>query len=153
MEKTEEEELKELESLETEQRGGPAIVDDPMGALQRSLLPPDKCQPEPNTDFGGYAVRWGITFRVNNPAECCKACAKQASYARGSQRKCNVWVFCPDRKGCPSPDGYAHKFGECWLKQANTPRAVFLDYSRVMPNKSGPALPVKWISGVMPVSE
>jgi hypothetical protein len=152
-EKTEEEEVKEQVELETGQQRVPAIVDDKMGAIQRSLLPPEKCQPELNTDFGGVAVRWGLTFHVNNAAECCKACAKQASYARGSQRKCNVWVFCPHKGGCPSPDGYEHKFGECWLKQADKPRPVVHNYSVVMADKSVPPLPVLWISGVTPISE
>jgi hypothetical protein len=152
-EKTEEEELQELRQLETGQQSVPAVVDDKIGAIQRQLLPPDKCQPEPNTDFGGLTVRWGLTHHVNNAAECCKACTKQASYARGGQRKCNVWVYCPRKSGCPSPDGYEHKFGECWLKEADKPHAVVNDYSSVIRNKTAPPMPVLWISGVLPVDE
>lgn len=152
-EKTEEEEVQEMKQLETGQQGGPAVVDDAIGAMQRHLLPPEKCQPEPYTDFGGTAVRWGLTHHVSNVAECCKACSRQASYARGGQPKCNVWVFCPRKSGCLSPDGYEHKFGECWLKQADKPRAVVNDYSSIMRDKSGPMIPVLWISGVIPVSE
>lgn len=153
VEKTEEEEVQELMDAETSHLGVPAVVDDAIGALQRRLLPPDKCQPEPNTDFEGTALRWGLTHHVSTAAQCCEACSKQASYARGGQPKCNVWVYCPRRKGCPSPDGYDHKFGECWMKHADKPRPIVNDYSSVMRDKSVPPISVLWISGVLPVSE
>lgn len=149
-EKTEEEEIEELTELE---ESVPAVVDNAIGALQRRLLPPEKCHSEPNTDFGGIAVRWGLTFHVSTVAECCNACSKQASYARGGQLKCNVWVYCPRRSGCPSPDGYEHKFGECWLKQADKPIAIVNHYSSGKGNESGSPLSVLWISGVISFEE
>ncbi|KAG0615209.1 hypothetical protein M758_5G023300 [Ceratodon purpureus] len=144
----EKEDLKEQLILKTGQQEVPAAT---VGATQLgTLLPSDqfKCYPEANTDIGGIAVRWGLTYHVSSAAECCKACSKQAAYATGRQRKCNVWVFCPEKDGCPSPDGYEHKFGECWLKQADKPRVDVNDYSLVMRDKSVPPLPVLWISGV-----
>lgn len=146
MQKSEQEELQEQVEIETEQQGVPAVEDDELGVIERQL--PPQCHPEPNTDFGGVAVRWGLTYHVNSAAECCKACLWHAAYARVGQLKCNVWVFCPEKNGCPSPDGYDHKFGECWLKQANQPQATVQNYSLVMRNKNSSPLPVLWISGV-----
>lgn len=151
--KTEEEEMQELTKVETSQQGVPAVTDNAIGAIQRHLLPPEKCQAEPNTDFSGTLIRWGLTYHVSNAAECCKACSKQASYARGKQPKCNVWVFCPRKSGCPSPDGYEHKFGECWLKQADKPHPIADNYPSVMLDKSVPPISVLWISGVVQVDE
>jgi hypothetical protein len=146
MQKSEQEELQEQVEIETEQQGVPAVEDDELGVIERQL--PPQCHPEPNTDFGGVAVRWGLTYHVNSAAECCKACLWHAAYARVGQLKCNVWVFCPEKNGCPSPDGYDHKFGECWLKQANQPQATVQNYSLVMRSKNSSPLPVLWISGV-----
>lgn len=148
IEKDEKDELEDQKELETGQRP-PAVVDDPIGRIQRTLTP-EKCQPELKTDFGGVAVRWGLTHHVNSAADCCKACSQQAAYAKSSQRKCNVWVFCPEKKGCSSPDGYEHKFGECWLKHADKPRGIVNDYSLIMRNKTAPPMPVLWMSGVIP---
>lgn len=149
VEKTEQEELLEQVVLETEQEGEPAIEDDELGVIERAI-PPEKCYPEPNTDFGGVAVRWGLSYHVSSAAECCTACSRHAVFAKAGQRRCNVWVFCPESKGCPSPDGYEHKFGECWLKQADQPRAFVNDYSLLMRDKSVKPIPVLWISGVIP---
>nr|PNR53947.1 hypothetical protein PHYPA_007622 [Physcomitrium patens] len=147
-ERTEQQELNEQVELET-QLTVPAVEDDDLGVIQR-LTPPEKCYPEPHTDFGGIAVRWGLTYHVNSAGECCKACLLHAAYAKPGQLKCNVWVFCPEKNGCPSPDGHEHKFGECWLKRADQPRAVVDDYSLFMRDKSGNSMPVLWISGVTP---
>ena len=148
MKKTEQEELREQVELDTEE-GVPAIEDDELGVIERAI-PPEKCYPEPNTDFGGIAVRWGLNYHVSSAAECCNACLRQAAFAQAGHPKCNVWVFCPESKGCPSPDGYEHKFGECWLKQADQPRAFVNDYSLLMPDKPDPPIPVLWMSGVTP---
>jgi hypothetical protein len=64
-----------------------------------------------------------------------------------NELKCNVWVFCPEKDGCVSPDAYKHKYGECWLKQADQPRAIVQTYSE-LPGMNLP-LPVLWLSGVL----
>jgi hypothetical protein len=132
--------------LEVGQGGPPAIEDDELGVIERAI-PPEKCYPEVKTDFGGVAVRWGLSYHVSSAGECCNACSRQAAFAEAGQLRCNVWVFCPESKGCQSPDGYEHKFGECWLKQADQPRAFVHDYSIL---GLVPPIPVLWISGVIP---
>ncbi|KAL5668592.1 hypothetical protein ACJX0J_020813, partial [Zea mays] len=79
-------------------------------------LPPE-CNTELHTDYGGTAVRWGLTHHKESVADCCQACIDQAKMARPGALKCNIWVYCPSEYGCYSPDKYEHKHQECWLKQ------------------------------------
>ncbi|AQK83389.1 Methionine aminopeptidase 1D chloroplastic/mitochondrial [Zea mays] len=79
-------------------------------------LPPE-CNTELHTDYGGTAVRWGLTHHKESAADCCQACIDQAKMARPGALKCNIWVYCPSEYGCYSPDKYEHKHQECWLKQ------------------------------------
>ena len=78
-------------------------------------LPPE-CHTELHTDYGGAAVRWGLTHHKESAYDCCMACLDQAKRAKPGQRKCNIWVYCPSETGCFSPDVYNHKYRECWLK-------------------------------------
>ena len=75
------------------------------------------CHAEAHTDYDGFAVRWGLTHHVESAADCCEECLKHAKNAKGDEKKCNVWVYCPVEEGCFSPDIYEHKHQECWLKQ------------------------------------
>ncbi|CAL5051783.1 unnamed protein product [Urochloa decumbens] len=79
-------------------------------------LPPE-CNAELHTDYGGTAVRWGLTHHKESAADCCQACIDQAKRAKPGALKCNIWVYCPSEYGCFSPDRYEHKHQECWLKQ------------------------------------
>lgn len=76
-----------------------------------------ECNAEVHTDYGGTAVRWGLTHHKESAADCCQACIDQAKRARPGALKCNIWVYCPSEYGCFSPDKYEHKHQECWLKQ------------------------------------
>lgn len=78
---------------------------------------PLECCAEPHTDYGGAAVRWGLTHHKATAADCCQACIDQAKNAKAGQIKCNIWVYCPSEFGCHSPDIYEHQYQECWLKQ------------------------------------
>jgi len=78
-------------------------------------LPPE-CNTELHTDYGGAAMRWGLTHHKDSAADCCKACLDQAKRAKEGEKKCNIWVYCPSEYGCHSPDIYQHKYQECWLK-------------------------------------
>lgn len=82
-------------------------------------LPPE-CHAEAHTEYAGSAVRWGLTFHVANAADCCQACLDQAKNSQPNEKKCNVWVYCPDAGGCFSPDKYKHREQECWLKQVGS---------------------------------
>ncbi|KAK4713474.1 hypothetical protein R3W88_019381 [Solanum pinnatisectum] len=87
---------------------------------------PLECNVELHTDYGGNAVRWGLT----HPKE---------SNAGPNDKKCNIWVYCPSENGCYSPDIYQHKNQQCWLKYP---------FRNAHPN--APVV-VPWISGVVSV--
>lgn len=113
-------------------------------------LPPE-CNTELHTDYGGHAVKWGLTHQKESAYECCQACLNQAKNAKEGEMKCNIWVYCPAENGCHSPDIYQHKLEECWLKYAETPKVSFKDkysenYRRNHPNAP---LVVPWVSGVI----
>ena len=76
-----------------------------------------ECNAELHTDYGGTAVRWGLTHHKESAGDCCQACIDQAKRAKPGALKCNIWVYCPSEYGCYSPDKYEHKHQECWLKQ------------------------------------
>lgn len=78
-------------------------------------LPPE-CHAELHTDYGGAALRWGLTHHKESAYDCCMACLDHSKRAKPGQRKCNIWVYCPSQNGCYSPDIYKHKYQECWLK-------------------------------------
>ncbi|KAL5706022.1 hypothetical protein ACHQM5_024237 [Ranunculus cassubicifolius] len=115
-------------------------------------LPPE-CNVERHTDYGGSAVRWGLTYHRESAADCCQACLDQAKNARPDQMKCNIWVYCPSESGCYSPDIYEHKHQECWLKQADKPKTTFKDKYAEWYRNSHPTAPlyVPWVSGVVTV--
>ncbi|CAL5349003.1 unnamed protein product [Camellia sinensis] len=95
-------------------------------------LPPE-CHPELHTDYDGAAVRWGLTHH------------------KESEKKCNIWVYCPSETGCYSPDVYERKHMECWLKYAEKPRVNFKDKYSESCRNSHPNVPVivPWVSGVV----
>ncbi|KAF2309858.1 hypothetical protein GH714_005397 [Hevea brasiliensis] len=99
-------------------------------------LPPE-CHTELHTDYGGAAVRWGLTHHKESAADCCQACLDQAKYAKPGEMKCNMWVYCPSEMGCYSPDIYQHKNQECWLKYAEKPRLNFKDSNPQLGRKKG----------------
>ncbi|XP_065882113.1 uncharacterized protein [Euphorbia lathyris] len=132
--------------------------DKPAGVEEESeedILPgrpvPPECHAELHTDYDGAAVRWGLTHHKDSAADCCQACFDQAKNAKPGEKKCNIWVYCPDEMGCYSPDIYEHKNQECWLKYAEKPRLNFKDkysesYRNAHPNAP---LIVPWVSGVI----
>ncbi|KAL5992743.1 hypothetical protein ACLOJK_013662 [Asimina triloba] len=113
-------------------------------------LPPE-CHAETHTDYGGAAVRWGLTHHKESAADCCQACLDQAKRAKAGEMKCNIWVYCPAENGCYSPDIYVHKHQECWLKQAEKPRSNFKDRYSESYRSTHPKAPVlvPWMSGVV----
>lgn len=136
-------------------------------------LPPE-CHAELHTDYGGAAVRWGLTHHKESAYDCCMACLDHARRAKPGQRKCNIWVYCPSETGCFSPDVYNHKYRECWLKyvsllmksnshlavevqlivivlQSETPQSNFKDRYSEAYRDAHPRAPlvVPWVSGVV----
>uniref|UniRef100_A0A804PZB5 Methionine aminopeptidase 1D chloroplastic/mitochondrial n=1 Tax=Zea mays TaxID=4577 RepID=A0A804PZB5_MAIZE len=124
--------------------------DKPENEPEGPPLPPE-CNTELHTDYGGTAVRWGLTHHKESAADCCQACIDQAKMARPGALKCNIWVYCPSEYGCYSPDKYEHKHQECWLKQADHPRLNFKDRYPELYRDSHPTAPVvvPWMSGVI----
>ncbi|KAJ7958140.1 Methionine aminopeptidase 1D chloroplastic/mitochondrial [Quillaja saponaria] len=113
-------------------------------------LPPE-CNPQLHTDYGGAAVRWGLTHHKDSAADCCQACLDHAKRAKAGDKKCNIWVYCPSEFGCHSPDIYEHKHTECWLKYDEKPRSNFKDRYSESYRNSHPSAPVivPWVSGVI----
>ncbi|XP_074279316.1 uncharacterized protein LOC141604737 [Silene latifolia] len=112
---------------------------------------PSECHAELHTDYGGAAVRWGLTHHKESAADCCQACFNQARLAKPGQMKCNIWVYCPSETGCYSPDIYEHKNQECWLKYAEQPKVNFKDKYTESYRSTHPTAPlvVPWVSGVI----
>ncbi|XP_077214118.1 dimethylallyl, adenosine tRNA methylthiotransferase isoform X2 [Tasmannia lanceolata] len=110
-----------------------------------------ECHAEPHTDYGGAAVRWGLTHHKESAADCCEACLDQAKHAKAGEVKCNIWVYCPSEDGCYSPDKYEHKHQECWLKQDKQPKVNFKDKYSDSYRSSHPRAPliVPWMSGIV----
>ncbi|KAG8389998.1 hypothetical protein BUALT_Bualt01G0037600 [Buddleja alternifolia] len=131
--------------------------DKPEGEEEIEVLPgrklPPECHGEPHTDYGGAAVRWGLTHHQESAYDCCMACLDQAKRAKPGEQKCNIWVYCPSETGCYSPDIYEHKNQECWLKYSETPTLSFKDTYSESYRNSHPNAPVivPWISGVVSV--
>ncbi|CAH9054079.1 unnamed protein product [Cuscuta europaea] len=115
-------------------------------------LPPE-CHHELHTDYGGVAVRWGLTHHKESAYDCCMACLDQSRRAKPGDKKCNIWVYCPSETGCYSPDIYEHKHQECWLKYSEKPSLTFKDrYSESYRNAHPKApLIVPWMAGVVSV--
>ncbi|CAA2933813.1 uncharacterized protein LOC111408806 [Olea europaea subsp. europaea] len=114
---------------------------------------PLECHAEVHTDYGGDAVRWGLTHHKESAYECCVACLNQAKRAKPGEKRCNIWVYCPSETGCHSPDIYEHKNQECWLKYSKNPKSTFKDrypesYRNAHPNAP---LIVPWVAGVISV--
>ncbi|KAK9748617.1 hypothetical protein RND81_02G069700 [Saponaria officinalis] len=112
---------------------------------------PLKCNAELHTDYGGAAVKWGLTHHKESAADCCQACLDQAKRAKPGEMKCNIWVYCPSETGCHSPDIYEHKNQECWLKYAEHPKVTFKDKYSDSYRNAHPTAPlvVPWASGVI----
>lgn len=110
-----------------------------------------ECNVEIHTDYGGAAVRWGLTHHTETAAECCNACLNQSKQAKAGEMKCNIWVYCPSVNGCFSPDKYVHSHQECWLKQDDTPKLSFKDRYSESYRDHHPTAPsfVPWMSGVI----
>ncbi|CAO2834205.1 unnamed protein product [Amaranthus hypochondriacus] len=133
--------------------------DKPLGldALEEDPLPgrpvPHECHAELHTDYGGAAVRWGLTHHKESAADCCQACLDQARRAKPGDMKCNIWVYCPSEAGCYSPDIYEHKHQECWLKYSQQPKLNFKDKYSESYRASHPSAPlvVPWVSGIVTV--
>ncbi|XP_074264124.1 uncharacterized protein LOC141586716 isoform X1 [Silene latifolia] len=112
---------------------------------------PPECHTELHTDYGGAAVKWGLSHHKESAADCCQACLDQANRAKPGQMKCNIWVYCPSETGCYSPDKYEHKHQECWLKYAEQPKVNFKDKYSESYRSGHPTAPlvVPWVSGVV----
>ncbi|CAN4122712.1 unnamed protein product [Withania somnifera] len=131
--------------------------DKPEGELDYEIIAgkqlPIECHAEVHTDYGGDAVRWGLTHHKESAYDCCMACLNQAKHAGPHQKKCNIWVYCSSETGCHSPDIYQHKHHECWLKYAENPTVNFKHLYPESYRNAHPSAPVivPWMSGVVSV--
>ncbi|OWM86375.1 hypothetical protein CDL15_Pgr021461 [Punica granatum] len=91
------------------------------------------CRGIEHLELWGPAVKWGANFKLNSPAECCRACEAMCG-GNGGPCLCDSWVFCGDREACGS------QFGECWLKKQKDSLA---------PERQAAGPLVKWTSGLI----
>jgi hypothetical protein len=109
-----------------------------------------ECHMRPNTDYDGFAVKWGSANLQDSWEACCKSC--QEYVPEGDGYPCNVWVYCPEEGGCfaPAAGDFVHK--QCWLKWQEEPenphvnmRGEYSDEYRA----THPTAPerVQWIAG------
>ncbi|XP_071703348.1 uncharacterized protein [Rutidosis leptorrhynchoides] len=137
--------------INTEHNDKPEGEDDFDDTILAGRRLPPECNVELHTDFGGQAVKWGLTHHKESAYDCCQACLDHAKNAKPNELKCNIWVYCPVEEGCHSPDIYEHKLQECWLKYDEKPKVNYKDmYSENYRNRH-PNAPmfVPWVSGVI----
>nr|XP_043607915.1 uncharacterized protein LOC122579751 [Erigeron canadensis] len=137
--------------INNEHNDKPEGVDDFDDTILAGRRLPPECNVELHTDYGGRAVKWGLTHHKESAYDCCQACLDHANNAKPNEIKCNIWVYCPSEDGCHSPDIYEHKLQECWLKYDEKPKVNFKDmYSENYRNRH-PNAPmfVPWVSGVI----
>ncbi|GAV88647.1 hypothetical protein CFOL_v3_32069 [Cephalotus follicularis] len=139
------------EVIQLEHDDKPEGVDDSEDEVLPGRPLPPECNAELHSDYGGAAVRWGLTHHKESAEECCRACLDQAKRAKPGENKCNIWVYCPSETGCHSPDIYEHKHTECWLKYDEKPKISFKGRYPESYRNSHPSAPVivPWVSGVV----
>eukprot|EP00798_Chlamydomonas_sp_ICE-L_P021990 gene21990-29048_t len=99
-----------------------------------SVVEDKSCHAEVHADYyAASVIKWGPQNIVESAADCCNSCTVEPS--------CNIWVFCPDLKGCGD-----QKFGTCWLKK--TTSIVNILGAQGTGDKSN-----KWISGAIYAEE
>ena len=109
-----------------------------------------ECHMRPNTDYDGFAVKWGGANLQDSWEACCKSC--QDYVPEGDGYPCNVWVYCPEEGGCfaPAAGDFVHK--QCWLKWQEEPENPHVnmrgEYSEEY-RATHPTAPerVQWIAG------
>ena len=109
-----------------------------------------ECHMRPNTDYDGFAVKWGRANLQDSWEACCKSC--QDYVPEGDGYPCNVWVYCPEEGGCfaPAAGDFVHK--QCWLKWQEEPENPHVnmrgEYSEEY-RATHPTAPerVQWIAG------
>ena len=81
----------------------------------------ERCNAKEHLDFDGPAVSWGMSFKMDSAAECCKACMEHTRKP-GQPADCNSWVWCPEAV-CWSPDiWYVAAARECRVRRTRTTR-------------------------------
>lgn len=107
-----------------------------------------------NTDFDGYALRWGDRHRAASLAECAERC-RAWEPKPPAWFACNVFVFCA-RPKCFAPAALppGDMSGQCWLKHQDEPaRPQFNMKGRYTDayRRSHPTAPewVEWAAGVL----
>lgn len=111
---------------------------------------------EPQADYDGVAVKWGINHKRETAQECAKACWKhRPGQVDGAFRDlpCNAFTFC-GAETCFEPDKHKHTRGDCWLKFTEAPASPEVNMRGRRPDAvlaRHPAAPIKsqWVSGVL----
>lgn len=78
-----------------------------------------QCNKQENTDYDGFAVRWGSANIQQSWEDCCKSCHDYVPNPPDFY-PCNIWVFCAHEE-CFAPAAGEFKRGQCWLKYQEDP--------------------------------
>jgi len=109
-----------------------------------------QCNKHDNTDYDGFAVKWGGQNIQASWEACCQSCHDYVPVSPNFYA-CNIWVFCAHDE-CFAPAAGEFKRGQCWLKYQEDPanphvnmRGAYSDEYR----KAHPSAPemVAWTAG------
>jgi hypothetical protein len=73
-----------------------------------------QCNKMENTDYDGFAVKWGGQNIQPSWDACCQSCHDYVPNPPDFY-PCNIWVFCAHDE-CFAPAAGEFKRGQCWLK-------------------------------------
>mmetsp|Transcript_18462 Transcript_18462/g.44105 ORF Transcript_18462/g.44105 Transcript_18462/m.44105 type:complete len:271 (-) Transcript_18462:395-1207(-) len=114
---------------------------------------------EPEADYDGLAVGWGINNKKATAEECAEACRSHepGPHVGGPFQNlpCNAFVWCPTQYAvCFEPDAHKHTGGDCWLKFSEAPAAPEVNFRGLLPAEyraRHPSAPerVQWVAGVL----
>ena len=78
-----------------------------------------QCHKRDNTDYDGYAVKWGGQNIQPSWEACCQSC-RDYQPVPPNLYPCNIWVYC-DHDVCFAPAAGEFTRGQCWLKYQEDP--------------------------------
>uniref|UniRef100_A0A7S0SAN5 UBA domain-containing protein n=1 Tax=Mantoniella antarctica TaxID=81844 RepID=A0A7S0SAN5_9CHLO len=81
-----------------------------------------QCNKHDNTDYDGFAVKWGGQNIQASWEACCQSCHDYVPVSPNFYA-CNIWVFCAHDE-CFAPAAGEFKRGQCWLKYQEARRCV-----------------------------
>lgn len=115
---------------------------------------------EPESDYDGLAVVWGLGHKTATAQECGERCRDHVPNPKGSgfaKLPCNAFAWCSAPEGgiCWEPDIHKHTSHDCWLKFTEGPAQPQLNMRgaihEAQKKRHGYKTPerVPWVSGAV----